>query len=333
MLNDGRGNRITGIHTNYTNAPTGWHQLTSAQIAELKLKPEYAEMGIEGVLKDADLLFDVDLMRGAIENPYTGKMQPLNTYSVFRNDANFKELGSGFSANYVPVAYKDALEAVFGDLRELGATPCRAISLNEGSRCALQFIMPDTFYAADLAHKMFANLFAGHDGKTGIVVNSSDTTIVCLNTYAMAKADKTLRQSAKHTSNVAVAMAEIRHTLKAQTEAEKQFMEFLNTAALANMENKRSAFVGFMLPEPEERVGIRKNSAIANRQAELQLAIDTSVSERNGSFVTAHDLFQGVTRNITYRTQNRTDAEQFEYVIRNAAPQQAKAWIMEEMTR
>ena len=332
MLNDGRGNKIDGIKTNF-GGPVGWHQLNKAQIAALKLKPEYENMPFEAILKDADLDFGVRKEVGAIQNPFTGEMQLLKTYSVFRDDKRFTELGSGFSSNYVPVSYKDALEAVFGGMKELGAIPARVISLNDGARAAFQFIMPESFFAANIEHKHFTQLFAGHDGTVGIVANSSDVTIVCLNTYAMAKADKTMRHSAKHTSNVNVAMAEIRMAIAAQTEAEKQFMAFLNAAALAKMESKRNAFVNYMLPEPETREGIRKNSAIANRRAELHLAIDTSLKERNELELTAHDLFQGVTRFITHKEQKRTPDEQFEYVLTNTMPQKAKAWVMEAIGR
>jgi len=331
MLNDGHGTAITGIRTNFVG-PNGWHQLKEAQIKALKIRPEYENMSFEDILKDADLAFSVRLEQGAITNPYTNELQQLATYSVFRDDVKFTELGSGFSANYNPISYKDALEAVYGDMKELGAIPARVISINGGRRAAFQFLMPDSFYAADLEHKMFAQLFAAHDGTIGVLVNSSDVTIVCCNTYAMAKADKTLRHSAKHTNNLNSRLAEIRLAIAAQTEAEKKFMEFLNKAAMSDGEKLRAEFVNYMLPEPEIREGKRTNSSIANQRAELQLAIDTSKTERNGNKVTAHDLFAGVTRRVTYRQQNRDDAEQFVYVQKNSAPQDARNWIMEKIT-
>lgn len=330
MLSDGF-NTITGIKTNF-GGPQGWHQLKPETIKGLKLRPEYENMSFEAILKDADLAFGVRLEKGIIENPYTGEKQLLNTYSVFRDDAKFTELGSGFSANYTPISYKDALEAIYGDMRELGAIPARVISLNNGAKAAFQFLMPDSFYAADKEHKMFAQLFAGHDGTTGVIVNSSDTTIVCLNTYAMAKADKTLRNSAKHTANLGVRLAEIRLAIAAQTEAEKQFMNFLNNAAKRNAEAVRGQFVEFMLPQPPVKDGIRQNKGIANRRAEFQLAIDTSKAERNGSYITYEDLFQASTRYTTYRQQNRDDSEQFAYIQKASMPQDARNWITEKIS-
>ena len=38
-------------------------------------------------------------------------------------------------------------------------------------------------------HKTFYNLYAGHDGTVGIVVNSSDVRIICGNTHRMSLND------------------------------------------------------------------------------------------------------------------------------------------------
>lgn len=312
------------ITQNYDSSKYG--KLSPQDIQALKIKPEYAEMPIEGILRDADLAFGVVKEAGAITNPHTGKLQLLKTYSVFRDDESFKELGSGLSANYSAISYKDALEGVFGDLKTLGAIPARAISIDDGAKMAMQLILPEDYYAADLLHKQFANLYAGHDGKQQILVNSSDITIICQNTYAASKADKTMRFGAKHTLNLTNRLAEIRKVINLQSAEQQEFMKFLNGAALKNAELQRQQFVDFLLPPVEED---RSNQGRNNRRSELQEAIDTSARERNIAQITAHELFQGATRYITHRTQKRDDSEQFVYVMENDFPTKAKLWIAE----
>lgn len=328
--------RITSIKQTYSGSVARNVPLTAEEIAKLKIKPEYANMGLPEILADSDLAFDVVLDRGAITNPITGQMQALESYSTFRADT-YAELGNGFSANYAPLSYLKALEGVFGNLRELGAVPTRAISLKHGRSAAIQLILPDTYYGGGVSHRQFAQMFASHDGTQGVLVNSSDVTIICANTYAMAKADKSMRHSAKHTQNIMANLGQIHAVITAQTALEMEFMGFLDQAALVNAEKMRPEFVDYILEMPKERAETKRvNSAKDNQKARLQLAIDTSVSERNGANATAFDLFQGVTRAVTYRWEGngkKDDSEVFEYVMANPKPQEAREWLTEKIAR
>lgn len=325
-----RTTRINGIGDNY-GGNKSWHQLTQAQIDGLKLTPDYEGKSIQELLDKNGLGFGVRSEEMVIANPWTGELKPTGCYGVYTNDDAFRQLGKGFGPEYVPLSYVEILEKAFGDLTELGQIPCRVLRINEGARAAIQFLAPDSFYAADLEHRMFLNLYAGHDGLWGIMINGSDVTMVCLNTIAKSRGSKVLRHTAKHTKNVNNKLAEINLAITAQSDAQKEFMEFLNSAAMVQAASEEvTEFVNFMFPDTQKE-GIRKNAAISNQREELVYAIETSRNERNVGSISFHELMQGVTRQVTYKTQKRTADEQFEYVLANDKPQIAKAYIAEKI--
>jgi len=296
----------------------------------LKMNPAMANMNIEDILTEADLAFQPLLVQTHYYDPVDGKEHMSGAHSVIRAD-NGNELGTGFSDGYTPVGYLDALEGLFGDVKKLGGIPTRAINFKDGRRTALQFVLPDTWYIAERQHNLFFNVFAGHDGTTGILFNSADTCIVCGNTFAMAKASQVLRYSARHTSNVTARLAEIRQAIFTIQETSKAYYSVLQLAAQkpAN-EAIITEFVNFIHPD-EKKEGVRDNRARANKRGDLNTAIAVSVAERNGSVPTIYDLFSGQTRMVSWNKQNRTAEEQFEYAMTNAKNQAAYTWIKEKI--
>lgn len=330
MLSNGT-TRINSISDNF-DGKRYWHQMTKDQIDGLKLNPNYEGKSIQVLLDDNGLGFGVRSEEMVIANPFTGELKQTGCYGVFTNDSEFRQLGKGFGPDYVPMSYVEILERAFGDLTELGQIPCRVLKINEGARAAIQFLAPESFYAADLEHRMFLNLYAGHDGLWGIMINGSDVTMVCLNTVAKSRGSKVLRHTAKHTKNVNNKLAEINLAITAQSDAQKEFMDFLNAAAMVKSASEEvTEFVNFMFPDTAKADEKRKNSAIANQREELILAIETSRKERNTSEITYHELYQGITRQVTWKKQNRDDVEQFEYVLANEKPQKAKEYIAEKI--
>ena len=133
-------------------------------------------------------------------------------------------------------------------------------------------------------------------------------------------------------------MAELAQTVLAVRRAARAYYTLLDHSATVKADNATvQAFLAAMIPDTSGG-DKRANKASDNRREELQAAIRVSQAEREGyidnSPVTAYDLFSGVTRFTSYKTQKRNDAEQFEYVTEGPGAKlndKAYNWLQENV--
>jgi hypothetical protein len=307
------------------------------QHGTLVIDPALKDKSLEDILDSAGLNFPVYKVQTQYVSPISGKTIRSSAYSVI-NGLNDVELGKGFSADYVALSYPDILNAVFQDIKNLDGFPTRAINFRGGARAAIQFNFPnDVYNIGDQEHKTFYNVYAGHDGTIGILVNGSDIRIICGNTFRMSMSDKTLKLGFKHTENVQSRLAELQELFTfAKSNAAPYYAlqtKALKTPARSELIN---SFMELMIPNKEVSDSTRKaNEGPANRRIELENAMGETASERNSSDLTVYDVFQGALRYSNYRTQKRDSAEQFEYVNAQSGQGQkfnAKAYAWEKET-
>jgi hypothetical protein len=288
----------------------------------LEVKPEYKDKGLEDILEDAGLNFPVTKNQLYYYDPIASIFKPSRSYNITKGDFT-QELGYGMTSRYAEMSYPDILSGYFGDFKNLGGIPTRAISIDNGSKAAIQFIFEQAMWKiADREHGLFFNFYASQDGKTPILLNTSDICIVCGNTYAMSKADNRLRTSIRHTKNASSRLAELKgafHNFEEPVnEYYFQLSQFPRFAAdnRVNNQSVQEAFISAMFPKKESENGeiVAQNKSRENQMENLRVAIGNSAAERNTSDITIYDLFQGLTRYTSYRTQNRNTEEQFAYV-------------------
>lgn len=303
------------ISTNFTADMPQWGKLA---LGTLVMKPEYKEKGLDDILDDAGLGFQVGLVQNHFVDPVTGIWTPSKSHSIIRMDTS-AEIGYGVTLDYQPMSYSQIMGDFFGDLKNLGGIPTRAISFSNGSKGAIQFLFGE-WLVSDRPHKSFLNFYAGHTGKTAIEFNSSDVCIVCGNTYALSKADKTLKFSVRHTEKASQRLMELRNNVLNMQKYNEHYYQLLNDMARYSASGEiQKAFIHHIFPQPKNQDGTEKisgNKSLENQRAALGNAIAISVSESNkpADKVTIYDLFAGITRYTNYRTQNRNAEEQLEYV-------------------
>lgn len=298
----------------------------------LKINPDMKDKSLEAILEDADLAFGVLTSQNTYKSAVSGLEYPSKGYTVYRVD-NDTELGFGFTEKYNEKSYISILEAVFGDLKQLGGIPTRAVNFNGGRRAAIQFIFPEVYYVADRAHGTFYNLYAAHDGTLGVGANGSDVCIVCGNTFRRSYNDKRLKATFKHTTSLDEKLAGLRHVFTFLQEDNKYYYPLMQEAAQKKVSDGMvSEFLLAMIPD-----GKTANIGPSNRRDDLQEAINITLGESNKGpdNMTIYDVFQGALRYTSYKAQKRDNEEQVAYVLEGPGEKlndKAYAWLKDSLS-
>lgn len=277
-----------------------------------EVNPQLAEASIYDLLDSAGAGFEALKVPTHIYNPHTGiYVASEKTFSVVRTDT-WDEVGPRCGPDYTVIQYAEALEAVIGDLRQIGGIPTRVIGLNGGSQVVIQCALPETFWVNGSQHGLFLNLWASHDGTKAVGGNSTDFRVVCANTYAMAKGSLLNRFFSKHTKNVKSRLTELARLVGILRQDYVEYGKQLFTLAEKEVNSEEiNQFLLALVPEPEKAEAVRQNAQRANRRQEIASVILRGAAS-NGK-VTAYDLFQGVTGYVDRREQNRDSGSQWEY--------------------
>lgn len=301
----------------------------------LEIDPALANLSLEQILDKAALNFPVYKTALSGKSAISGKEIKSKSFSVY-NGLTDDELGYGFTKDYVPMSYPDILGTIFEDIKHLDGTPTRVVSFANGARADIQFGFNDQQYKiGGQFHKTFYNVYAGHDGTIGIVVNSSDVRIICGNTHRMSLNDKTLKTSFKHTEKVASRLAELSNLFSFTKLAAQPYYNLLDRAMRVPVSDGQiHEFLNILIPDTPIKEGKALNAGPGNRREKVFAAIGEAASEVGSSKLNAYFVFEGVLGYNTNNQGNRSDAEQLEYVTAktgqgNKMNQVAYAWMEE----
>ena len=288
--------------------------------------PTLADLTIHDLLDKAGCGFNATKTPAFVYNPHSGiYVQSSDTFFVVRDDT-WEQIGS-VGSDYTVAQYADVLDAIVGDLRELGGVPTRVIGLNGGSRVLIQVGLPDSFWVNNSQHGLFLNVWASHDGTTTVGGNSTDFRVVCANTYAMAKGSLLARFFTRHTKNVTKRLADLAKVVGIIRKDYVEYGQDLFKLAETNVNSTAvNEFLLALLPDAEkDGEAKRDNAARANRRNEI--ATQIYVGAGNSDKLTAYDLFQGVTGYVDRKQGNRDDGAQWAYATSGpGANLKAAAW-------
>jgi len=163
-------------------------------------------------------------------------------------------------------------------------------------------------------------------------LNVADIRIICGNTFAYVEGDTTAKWVIKHTKYMQKKLDDIRPQILKVEYAQKAYYNMLEKAAKVELSfNLQKEFLNAMFPDKDVKPGENVNQGPANRRINLENAIGQSVAERNSSIPTIYDAFQGMTRYISYRNQNRTPDQQYEYAMKSPDNQSAYQWMVDAL--
>ena len=262
------------------------------------------------VLESAKLNFKPIRVQTQYNDPVTGKTRNGSHFAIIRDDSG-DQVGN-VGERYNPIGYTEALESIYGEVLSLGGVPTRAISFDNGSKGAIQFLLPDTWKVGDFDHKVFTTVYNSLDGSMPVMTGYTDVRIVCGNTFALGQKD--MSQKARHTANIGLKLskfADILGVIKQGMDSQVETLNKLN--AMVVSQAQVNEFIDSLFPVTSKNEDGTANKTSANKRGELQAAINAESFEQ----VTGYTLFNGVTRLVDHSWATKRDRsadEQWEYV-------------------
>lgn len=272
-------------------------------------------LSLADLLADAGMDFNPLKVDLGYNDPISGKYQTAPDRFGIINPNTGAFLGA-VGKEYTPVNYADIAGGVYGAMVEDGYIPARVLHFNGGARIFIAMIAPAEVKIGDRVHRTFTGISSGHDGGTVIQIGDTDFCPICTNTYRMALDEiKEGGRRAKHTKNVMGKLDEIRQQMFNVEASRKVYYDGLTAMMNRRVDSAEvNAFLTALVPDAAGAEK-RASQAQANRRAEISRGIFLTTLEEGRKETRAYDLFAGVTRYVTGRTQNRNADEQFDYVM------------------
>ena len=227
------------------------------------------------------------------------------SYGMFKENKHLGTVGKG----YVPLQNSELAMVLIQATHELDLEVTNGGSLMDDKKVYLQVQLPDELIGKSAVERWITSLNS-HDGATSVGFGSTNTTVVCRNTYYRAYGDV---QKFRHTSTmkqrIEIAINEIRSTMG----LDKILME--NFKRMADLPLRDEAIERVLAKifkveasTPKTEITTRKE----NKIVDFADALQSSVTEQ-GSTIWA--LFNGITRFANHISAPADIVKQMDYVM------------------
>lgn len=260
--------------------------------------------------KVIELLNNSDLNWNVVKKQlFSSEGYQTESFGVFREDSN-TWLGT-VGERYTPFQNFDLAETIFLATEGLNIEVTRGGLLYGGQKVYLQAELPNEYIGKSNIQRWITALNS-HDGSTSIAFGSSNTVVVCQNTFFRAYGEL---QKFRHTTSVKERIEIARNDLRQTLLLDQKLMD--NFKVMAELP---------LIDEPIERVirGIfnvdkeTKTEEISTRKKnqviDFSKALQQSVNEQ-GSTIWA--LFNGVTRYVNHITAPSEISKKMDYLMIN----------------
>ena len=217
--------------------------------------------------------------------------QPTSSYGIFRNETN-THLGT-VGERYVPMQNHELAEMIIDACEGVGILATKGGVLSGGSRVYLQAALPDMVIDRSPL-KRFITALNSHDGSTAIAFGSTNTNVICQNTFHKAYKDGAMTKY-RHTSSaserIKQAMLQIKQTMAGDQLLMDNFSRMADvklTEHLAHDLITRILKRGFALDTGDKLSTRRKNQLVR-----LNSSIEQELGDQG---VTLWGFFNGITR-------------------------------------
>ncbi len=217
--------------------------------------------------------------------------QQTSSYGIFRNETN-QHLGT-VGPRYVPLQNHELAETIIDACEGVGIQATKGGVFNDGRKVYLQAALPDVVIDRSPL-KRFITGINSHDGSTAIAFGSTNTNIICMNTFHMAYKDGAMtkyRHGASALERIKTAMMQIKATMA----GDQLLMDNFSRMADAKLTEEATQAIlttifkrGFGLDPKDELSTRRRNQLIG-----LNNSIERELADQGA---TLWGLFNGITR-------------------------------------
>lgn len=258
---------------------------------------------------------------------YGPEGQRTSSYGIFRND-NSAHLGT-VGARYVPYQNYEMAETIIDACSEVGIQASKGGMFDSGRKVYLQAALPDVVIDRSPL-KRFISCINSHDGSGSIAFGSTNTNIVCMNTFHMAYKDGAMtryRHTTSASERIKQAMVQIKQTMDGDQRLMDNFSRMADiklTEGIVASVMERIIHKGFGIAPNEEVKTRRKNQLIT-----LSDAMQVEVRDQGE---TLWGLFNGVTRYTNHVAAPKDKKEEYVmdgagYDLNLVAFDEVMAWV------
>lgn len=225
------------------------------------------------------------------------------SYGMFRND-NGQWLGT-VGDRYEPLQNKEIAEIIVTAAEGIDLEVQRGGMLGEGGKIYLQAELPKTVIGESEV-KRWLTCLNSHDGSTSVGFGSTNTTVVCQNTFYRAYGElQKFRHTASMKERILIAQSDLRKTLELDNDLMTQFKRMADTPIKEDIiERVLTKLFDVKKDEKQEDISTRKKNQIQNFATSLRQSIG-----EQGQTVWA--LFNGVTRYTNHIAAPQKDKETY----------------------
>lgn len=291
----------------------------------LKTRKDYKDQSFESILNDGGLLFEPQLVQ--TEYTFGGIKYPSRSHSVIRTDTH-QEIGDGFKQGMNPVSYLKSFSGAHEIITKSGYVPVNTYFLDNGSKGGVIYSKEGDNEESIRGHKInnLIRLNNGFDGKIVLNIDSFMFELVCSN--GMSRVTDYQSNGLKHTKSLEDNLYKLPKEISSLEFAYQEFISTMNKwAEIPASNNLVSKFLNYLLPDKEVKKGEKINSARANKRQEISNEIARQAMIRGDKEIFVSHLLEGVTGYVTFNISNRSEADQFEYILTNKMPAQAYSFI------
>lgn len=238
---------------------------------------------------------------------FTEDKLPTESFGIFRNDNN-EWLGT-VGKRYVEMQNSTLAETIIKASEGVGLTTDRGGMLDGGRLIYLQAALPDEFIGKSNVRRLITALNS-HDGSTSIAFGSSNTVVVCKNTFYRAYGElQKFRHTISAEQRIDIAMKDLRITM----ELDEKLMTTFKRMADFEMKDEIVDRVIRKIFDVKADADTSNMSTRKKNQIEaFGLATRTSIAEQGN---TVWALFNGVTRYANHMQGYKDANKRLEYLM------------------
>lgn len=231
------------------------------------------------------------------------------SFGMFRNDSNLW-LGT-VGDRYTPLQNYEMAEILVNATEGIGINISRGGMLYNGSKIYLQASLPDEFIGKSTV-KRWITCLNSHDGSTSVGFGSSNTTVVCQNTFYRAYGElQKFRHTATMKERIEIAQKDLRATMQLDEQLMTSFKKMADMPIKDEAIERVLRKIFEITPETIKKdVSTRKTNQIKDFAG----ALSTSVNEQ-GQTIWA--LFNGITRYTNHVSAPKDNEKKQDYIIAN----------------
>lgn len=238
---------------------------------------------------------------------FTEDKLPTESFGIFRNDNN-EWLGT-VGKRYVEMQNSTLAETIIKASEGVGLTTDRGGMLDGGRRIYLQAALPDEFIGKSNVRRLITALNS-HDGSTSIAFGSSNTVVVCENTFYRAYGElQKFRHTISAEQRIDIVMKDLRITM----ELDEKLMTTFKRMADFEMKDEIVDRVIRKIFDVKADADTSNMSTRKKNQIEaFGLATRTSIAEQGN---TVWALFNGVTRYANHMQGYKDANKRLDYLM------------------